>query len=82
MRWKPGKSDAYHAIRRGSNDRGEAEPYHHPKKRDSATKKQERLEITNLIPEKLIVQVLGIGLSWKFAPDTNESERDFSGHVS
>lgn len=73
---------SYHAIRRGSSDRGEVEPYHHPKKRGLVTETLERTAVTNLIPKEFIVQVLGVRLAWEFAPDANESERDLSRHVS
>jgi len=44
--------------------------------------KLEGVAITNLIPEELIVQVLGVGLAWEFAPDPNEGKGDFRRHFS
>ena len=73
---------SYRAIRRGSNDQGEVESYHRPKKLGSVTANFWGVANMNLIPEELIVQVLGVGLAWEFAPDPSEGEGDFRRHFS
>jgi len=75
------KCSTYRAIRRGSNDRVEAEPYHHPEERGLVTEESERIAITSLVPEKLIVQVLSVRPAREFAPDADQGERNFSRHV-
>lgn len=79
---EPGELGPYHASWRGSNDRGEVEPYHRPKEQNLVRDGLKKAVTTNLVPEELIVKVFGVRFSRKFAPDANESERDFSGHDS